>query len=205
MSTHARRSCEVLTPVLGSVSARILVCCVLIGGATQAFAAPPPSGMSQVVTPEAVKAAYLVKFRNYVEWPGGAALRPASAVVIGVMGPDEIVDRLVEISSAREASSGTVVVKHLRPGDALDGLTILFIDDSYWRRASATVAQAAAKSILVVTDSGNALSDGSVINFRMVDDRVRFEVSLDSAAHSGLKVSSQLLALATTVVREKNK
>jgi hypothetical protein len=51
----------------------------------------------------------------------------------------------------------------------------------------------------VVTESGDALELGSVINFRPVDQRIRFEVSLDSADKSRLRLSSRLLAVAEHV------
>jgi len=50
-----------------------------------------------------------------------------------------------------------------------------------------------------VTESDGALTQGSMINFVLVDRRVRFEVALDSAEKSGLKLSSRLLAVARQV------
>lgn len=183
----------------------VLISFGLAGVSVQSVVAQPTSGIARVATPDAVKAVYLYKFRNYVEWPGGDGKAGIAKTTIGVIGGDDVVDRLQDLSAGRDSANGTVTVKHLRIGDSLEGLSMLYIDDTYWRRAGATVTQAAARSILVVTESPNALNDGSVINFRMVGERVRFEVSLDSAAQSGLKLSSQLLALAVTVVREKRK
>lgn len=156
----------------------------------------------QVVTEDAVKAAYLVKLRNYVEWP---AARPSSRIVIGVVGADEVVERLQELPLVKDRVNGNVIVRRLRLGDPVDGLAILYIDDSHWRKAGEMAAQATALSVLVVTDSTNALNGGSIINFRWVDERIRFEISLDTADQAGLKLSSQLLALAMNVVRDKRK
>lgn len=44
-----------------------------------------------------------------------------------------------------------------------------------------------------------------MINFRLADERIRFEISLDASDKSGLKLSSQLLTLALSIVREKKK
>ena len=49
-------------------------------------------------------------------------------------------------------------------------------------------------------DTG-ALGDGAIINFTIVDRRVRFEVSLDAASTAGLSLSSRLLALALRIER----
>jgi hypothetical protein len=160
---------------------------------------------NRIATEDAVKAVYLYKFRNYVEWPNVAAKAGTAKMTIGVIGGDDILDRLLAMPAARDRVNGTLSVKHLRIGDSLEGLNVLFIDDAYWPKSLATAAQAAALSILVVTESSNALRAGSVINFRVVDERVRFEVSLESAQQAGLKLSSELLALAVSVVREKRK
>ena len=44
-----------------------------------------------------------------------------------------------------------------------------------------------------------AIDVGSVINFVLVDNRVRFEISVGNAERHGLKVSSRLLAVAQRV------
>ena len=87
--------------------------------------------------------------------------------------------------------------------DPLDGIHILYVGDGYVARAAPMIEQAAARSILVVTESDGALAHGSVINFRVLDERVRFEISLDSAGKAGLRVSSQLLVLASSIVKDK--
>jgi hypothetical protein len=40
---------------------------------------------------------------------------------------------------------------------------------------------------------------GSVLNFVIVDKRVRFEISLTAAERAGLKISSELLSVAVRV------
>ena len=67
------------------------------------------------------------------------------------------------------------------------------------------VAQARSQATLVVSESDSALAGGSIINFRLVDERIRFEISLEAAERSNLKLSSQLLTLALSVSREKRK
>jgi hypothetical protein len=56
-----------------------------------------------------------------------------------------------------------------------------------------------AGALLVVTESENALPQGSAINFHIVDERVRFDVALDAAEKNGVKLSSRLLTVANHV------
>ena len=53
--------------------------------------------------------------------------------------------------------------------------------------------------MLVVTNEDGGLDAGSSVNFLLIDQRVRFEISLDAAQASGLRVASELLAVAVRV------
>lgn len=154
-------------------------------------------------TEDVVKAAYLSKLRNYVEWPPRAAPPAGGRTVIGIVGAGEVAGNLAQLAAVRDPVKGTLAVRQLRNGDPLDGIHILYLGDGYVARAAPMIEQAAARSILVVTESDGALARGSVINFRVLDERVRFEISLDSADKAGLRVSSQLLVLAASVVKDK--
>jgi len=56
-------------------------------------------------------------------------------------------------------------------------------------------------AVLMVTEAEGALSQGSMVNFVMREDRVRFEVALDPIEKSGLSLSSRLLAVARQVLK----
>ena len=154
-------------------------------------------------TADVVKAAYLSKLRHYVEWPARAAPPPGGRTVIGIVGADEVANNLAQMPAVRDPVKGSLAVRRLRNGDALDGIHILYVGDDYAARAASMIEQAASRSVLVVTESDDALSRGSAINFRLMDERVRFDISLPSAQTAGLRMSSQLLVLANSVVREK--
>ena len=54
--------------------------------------------------------------------------------------------------------------------------------------------------VLTVTDEvDNFTKLGGIINLLVAEDKIRFEISLNNARRSGLKISSQLLKLAITV------
>lgn len=183
-------------PVFARLLAALLLALALLAaaGAQAQFGAP---------TEEAVKAAYLSKLRHYVEWPARAAPPADGRAVIGIVGADEVADNLLRLSAVRDPARGTLAVRRLRPGDPLDGIHILYIGDAWFARAASMVDAASARSVLVVTESNGALARGSVVNFRVAEERVRFDISLESSEKSGLKISSQLLALAATVVKDK--
>ena len=56
------------------------------------------------------------------------------------------------------------------------------------------------KPVLLVTDEPEGLRHGGMLNFLLVQGKLRFEASVPSADRSGLKLSSRLLAVAERVV-----
>lgn len=143
-----------------------------------------------------VKAAFLYQFASYVEWPPGVFAQPTTPITIAVMGADMVAAELGQVVAGRTVGGRAVTVKRVRPGESLAGVHILFVG----RAESARLGQLGQpRAILTVTETDGALNQGSIINFVLVDRRVRFEIALDSAEKSGLKLSSRLLAVAQQV------
>jgi len=147
-----------------------------------------------------VKAAFLYKFGAYIEWPDGAFARPDSPVSIGGVGADALAEELAQIVVGRSVNGRPVAVRKLRPGDSIENLHILFIGRTDARRLAEILAVARGHPVLTVTESEEALQLGSVINFVVIDDKVRFDVALVPADQSSLKISARLLAVARKVV-----
>ncbi len=164
----------------------------------------PLAASAQPPSESAVKAAYLYKLRHYIEWPAAAAVAEGRTV-IGVFGADDVAEHLQKMPATRDPARNGMTTRKVKAGDDLAGITILFVGDDAWHHAGNLIALARQQSTLVVSESQGALASGSVINFRVVEERVRFEISLDSAERSKLKLSSQLLALAIRVIRETRK
>jgi hypothetical protein len=165
-----------------------------------AWSAPSPDVANPPPKPEeAIKAAFLYKFLSFAEWPAGALGAPSSPIVIGVLGADDIADDLRAIVATRRVGQHPLEVRRVGERVALDGVNVLFIGAGAAAALPRLAPAAQQRSVLLVTDFANALSRGSVINLVVVDDRVRFEVSLEAAERSGLKLSSRMLALAMWV------
>lgn len=138
-----------------------------------------------------VKAAFLYKFLGYLEFPAD----PGPTLVVGVLGADEVSAELLRITQGRMVGNRTVTVRKLGEADALAGLHLLFVGAEAGQPTAAL--RAAGKSgIVSVTEQDDGLQMGSVINFRVVDERVRFEVSLPAAERSNVRLSSRLLSVA---------
>ena len=147
-----------------------------------------------------VKAAFLYKFLGFVEWPPQTFERSDTPLVIGVRGADALVDELVAMVSARAIGGHPVEVRRLRPGDPLEELHVLFVGRAESASLPRLLAATKGRSMLTVTETEEALSHGSTINFVVVDSKVRFDVALGAAEQHNLKISSRLLAVARKVL-----
>jgi hypothetical protein len=157
----------------------------------------------RVEAPEAtVKAAFLFKFAGYVEWPPAAFASPEAPFVFGILGGDEVATELTRLAPARTISGHPVVVKRLKEGEPLRGIHVIFIGRAAADRQALTGRASQMQAMLVVTEAQFGLEAGSSINFVMADERVGFEVSLDAAEKSGLRISSRMLSVARRVVQK---
>jgi hypothetical protein len=145
-----------------------------------------------------VKAAFLYKFTEYVDWPATPATRD-TPFTIGVLGSGAFADELLRMTEDRSVGQRFIRVRRLTPNDAVDDLQVLFIAADQRGRLSELLSPVRGRPILTVTESEGALADGSIINFTVMGDRVRFEVSLDAAQASQLKLNSRLLAVAQNI------
>jgi hypothetical protein len=179
--------------VWGWAARKCLCWALLLGAASAAAATPDPAGAA------AVKAAYLYKFLHYVELPAAALPSPESTIVIGVAGADDVYAALVDVLRERSAGSRPVQARHLADGESLAGVHVLFAGAKVDPQHSPLIRSARDKPLLLVTDSADGLKAGACINFVMLRNRVRFEVSLDAAERHSIKISSRVLALAERV------
>lgn len=161
-----------------------------------------PAGAAQAESNNAergIKAAFLYKFLGYVEWPA-AAMPPADApLTIGLVNAEDMAGDLREIVAGRSVANRPLAVKVLREGESLAGVQVLFIGGPVSGRLPQLLKTAQQRSILTITEADGALLRGSVINFLASEGRVRFEISLDSAEKSGLRLSSRMLSVAQQV------
>lgn len=181
----------------------LLACAFALGSAPPCVAqAHAGNGSSASAALErSVKAAFLYKFLGYTEFPPASFADPAAPLVIGVLGADELAAELARIVAGRNVLGRPVQVKIVKEGEVPAGVHLLFIGGSDNARVRAALKTLAAAPMLVVTETDNGLQYGSVINFKIVEERVRFDVSLEAADKNSVKLSSRLLTVANHVVK----
>jgi len=159
--------------------------------------AGPRQSAAQAPSESALKAAFLYKFANFVEWPAGTFKRDAP-LLIGVMGDDGVSGELEQLVAGRSFEGRPIAVRRLREGDDATGLHVLLVGAGRDARLREVVASTAGP-VLLVSEQENGLRLGAVLNFDPDPARVRFSASIAAAEARGLRLSARLLAIAETV------
>jgi hypothetical protein len=145
----------------------------------------------------AVKAAFLVRFGDYVEWPATAFSSPSAQLVVCVVGEDPFGPALDKAAGGRQAAGRPVVVKRLKAAKADSGCHIVFVAMADPVHLGQQLDALHGVPVLTVTDVASGAS--GIVNFVVKEERVRFDIDDEAAMKSGLAISSKLLALALNV------
>jgi hypothetical protein len=180
----------------GRFIARLLFVWPLLTGAAEVAAADVAGGMS--LLERRVKAALLFRFIHYVEWPEAAFAGPAAPFLIAIAGDDVVAAELAEFAAGRKLGSRPLQVRRSSGAASLKEAQLVFVAQRDAQQFTA-LAKAAPPLALLVTEWPNALQQGSVVNFVLVEGQVRFEVSLEAAQRRQLRLSSRLLSVAHDV------
>ena len=80
---------------------------------------------------------------------------------------------------------------------------MLFVSSSEALHLSQIKESLKGKCVLTIGETEGFAQTGGVINFTLEENKVRFEINVDAAERSHLKISSKLLALAKVVKDER--
>ena len=154
----------------------------------------------EVASESRVKAAFVYKFAEYVEWPDGRFDSIDEPFTIGIIGDDAVLRDLQAMVAGRAVGGRPLAVRRLEPAESIHAVQLIFVGRGS-RAALARVAADRGVPVLVVSEFQGALNEGAAINFIVSGTRLRFEVSIDNAEMRGLKLGSRLLSVAANTRR----
>ncbi len=152
-----------------------------------------------------VKAAFIYNFAKFIDWPDTAFENPASPFYIGVLGDNPFNGYLEKIISGKTLKGRKVEILYFSNFKDVKFCHILFISSSEKRRLRHIFKALDTNRILTIADMEGFISAGGTIGFVMRDNKVRFEINLNSGKKALLTISSKLLRLAEKVIDEAGK
>ena len=145
-----------------------------------------------------VKAAFLYNFARFTSWPEHSN----SEFRLCVLGDDpfsEALDALV----GKTIHNEPLAIARLDHSSELNGCELVYISTSYTDKLDEVIAQLREQAILTVSDIDAFIDHGGIIGFRVIDNKIRFEINTSAAAMAGLSISSRLLSLASRVSMDR--
>lgn len=162
-------------------------------------ALPAANAAAPAATEYEVKAAFLLHFSRFVEWPASAFASSNAPLFICVLGDDPFGPALEEIVRNERVDSHPIVVERYRLAGDVDRCHILFVARSADPLHGRILDHVRGKSILTVSDEEEFTRRGGVIGFVTVNGKVKLQVNRSSAQRADLRISSRLLRLADEV------
>ena len=176
--------------VIRGIRSPLMVLAVIAGLSVRNATAEPVADQYQV------KAAYLLNFARFVEWPADV-LPPSSPLIIGVIGDNPLDGALEEVLRGKSANGHPIQLRRLRwDDDSLTTCQIVFISNSDEAHLPQILRFLTGTSALTVSDIDRFSLRGGIIEFRMVGNRVRFDINRNPAIAARLTISSKLLSVA---------
>jgi hypothetical protein len=143
-----------------------------------------------------VKAAFVVNFASFVEWPAAAFRGPQDAFTICVLGRDPFGHWLESLVQGKVVDGRAFAVRHVNDVPQVSGCQILFLCASERLRFRSILTDLKGSSVLPVGDTSDFIAEGGVIGMRLDEGRIRIQIHAQGAKERNLRISAHLLSLA---------
>lgn len=156
------------------------------------------AGHGQTAKPEELKAAFLLKFAKFTDWPADA-LAPESPIVFCVIDDRGVADALDRMVQGQTIAGRPLAVRRTTLQAGVRECHVLFAPGLVGARAREVVAALKDSATFSVSDTREFTRAGGVAHFFVDGDRMRFAINAEAADRARLQLSSRMLVLAKIV------
>ena len=142
-----------------------------------------------------VKTAFLYNFSRFVTWPR-ATLQDRPEFTLCITGSDPFGPQLDNLTG-KAVHDKTLVVRRLSSLAMVDDCQLVYIGEN--SELTETLLLLGGQPILTVSDAAGFIEEGGIIQFMLIQNKVRFRINVAAANAAGLNISSKLLSLAVSV------
>lgn len=155
----------------------------------------------QTLSDQQLKAAYVLNFIRYTEWPERAFAAPDSPLVVCVLGDPGAAG--LSGLAGKSLKGRPLQVRPVFAAEEASGCHVLFIPESDVRRFVTTLRALQNRPILTIGEADGFIDVGGMIGLVHIDNRLQFEVNLGVVQQAQLRSSSQILRLARNVIEAR--
>jgi len=156
------------------------------------------ASMAEMTLSEAqAKAAFLLNFARYVEWPAQSFASPESPIVICLVGRDPLGVEIGTMELQSKYIQGhPVKIRSEVTSANVSGCHVAFIPESEDKNWENLLRSFSAHQILTVSDMDGFINRGGAIGLIRVGEKLQFEINRHAIDKANLRASSNLLKLA---------
>lgn len=148
---------------------------------------------------EAVMAGFVYNFVKFAEWPGIPS-DSQQPLRVCASGAHPLGGQLARLQDRNILQRRVVVLTQVAPAE-WPGCHVLFVGSGEGGKLDTVLRGLGRKPVLTVGTLPGFIQAGGMIGMRQADNRIRFEVNLAAAQRVDLKLSSQMLKLASEVLQ----
>lgn len=144
-----------------------------------------------------VKSAFLYNFTKFIEWPVSETTR--SDFVMCVAGNSQFYDKLIETVGNKKNNSSPIRFSFIQHPSEARNCELVFLGFADRERLGDWLDSMSGVAVLTVSDEQDFIDFGGMIQFVIVDGKIRFDINQSAANSLRIKMSSKLLGLARNV------
>ena len=142
-----------------------------------------------------IHAAMIYNFMKYIQWPDDGG----TEFIVGVLGEDNVYNTLKNFYDGKPKGGKKYSIRKLNDISEATSCQVVYIGKNRSKDFDNVKNAIGSKSILTITDSSNLGKRGSCINFKVVDEKLKFEINQASMSGASLKVAGQLSSMAILI------
>lgn len=150
------------------------------------------------LTEAQAKAAFVLNFARYIEWPASVFASPQAPLVVCLVGRDTLGPALAALDG-RQVQGRAMKVRLRVVPDELRGCHLVFIGEAEERRSQTVLRALAGQPVLTVSDTDRFTESGGCVRIVLAEERLQFEVNRAALEQAQLKASASLLRLARNI------
>ncbi len=146
-----------------------------------------------------VKAAIAHKIAKFVSWPDSRSEGTDNPLRFCIIGDPMVLQAFEKLSDRSIHGRPMSVMLATDPEAAATSCDVLYLDGDRQQSAEVWIKSVSGQPVLTFGEEGEYGGDGSIVTMTVRRNKVRFSIDLDANKDTGLRISAQLLQLATSV------
>jgi hypothetical protein len=150
--------------------------------------------------PTEVESAFVLNLVRFIEWPPQAFQRGEDRIRILVVGDDLLAQEILSLSRGKVFGNRQVDVSTVAWDKQLPLSHLLIMKETDARRVRRIIESSRGQSQVTLGTTREFTGSGGTIRFFIEGERLSFEINMDAAKRSDIKVSAKLLLLARRII-----